>query len=143
MTDFRLDYFLLVSAASFGILQWAFAYNRLEGLLLLPRRLSLLAGPALTVAAFAWFFLSTPRNVPDTAAGLDGNEQAALFAAGVGIALLAHLLLSSLSNWSMVGRQEHGGLEALRGANYVRTAMRRLGELWRSWQRQTNERSSG
>ena len=58
-----LDYFLLVFFASFGVVQLAAAWSRLNGLLLLGRRLSLVVAPLLVVAAFAWstIQLAKPR----------------------------------------------------------------------------------
>lgn len=126
-----LDYFLLVFIASIGVVQLAAAWSRLNGLLLLGRRLSLVAAPLLVVAAFAWFFLSEPRNIPDTAGGLDGNQQALLFFAAAGAALVSILLVSSLRNWSMAGGEHLEGLEALREATYLRLLLRRGWRLWR------------
>ena len=95
------------------------------------------------VGAFAWFFASEPRNVPDTGAGLDGNEQALLFVAGAGAALALVLILSSLRNWSMVKDPEGQGIEALRHASYLRLLSRRLRSYWNSWYGRMKERSSG
>ncbi len=127
ISDFGLDYFLLVFVASLGVLQLAAAHSRLYGLLLLNRVASFILGPVLVVLAFTWFFASGARNVPDTAGGLDGNQQWILFFAGAVTALVLMLLLSSLIRRSMAGDGEHArGLEALRHTTYLRALMKGL-----------------
>ena len=143
MTDFALEYLLFVFSSALGVLLLVTAYSRLNGLLLVGRSLSLLAGGLLVVGAFAWFYASEPRNVPDTGAGLDGNEQALLFVAGTGAALVLILILSSLRNWSMVKDPKERGIEALRHASYLRLLSRRLRSYWNSWYGRMKERSSG
>ena len=123
--SFILDYFLLVLVASCGLYQMAAAYNRLRGLMLLESRgLTFLLGLGLWVGAFAWFFLSEPRNAPDTGAGLTGNEQFGYFFAGGGAGLAVTLVATSLRNWGM-GKGERTtprahGLDLLRESNYAR-----------------------
>ena len=121
--SFILDYFLLVSVASCGLYQMAAAYNRLRGLMLLESRgLTFLLGLGLWVGAFAFFFLSEPRNAPDTGAGLTGNEQFGYFFAGGGAGLAVTLAATSLRNWGMGKRttpRAHG-LDTLRESNYGR-----------------------
>ena len=123
--SFILDYFLLVLVASCGLYQMAAAYNRLRGLMLSESRgLTFLLGLGLWVGAFAWFFLSEPRNAPDTGAGLTGNEQFGYFFAGGGAGLAVTLAATSLRNWGM-GKGERTtprahGLDTLRESNYAR-----------------------
>ena len=143
MIDFALDYLLFVFLSALGALLLVTAYNRLNGLLLVDRRLSMLAGVLLVAGAFIWFFTSEPRNAPDTGAGLDGNEQAILFVAGAGAALVLVLVLSSLRNWSMVGSRDERGIEALRSAGYLRLLFRGLRAHWNSWYGRMRQRSSG
>ena len=143
MTDFALDYLLFVFLSALGVLLSVTAYGRLNGLLLLGRRLSVLAGGSLSVGAFVWFFTSEPRNLPDTGSGLDGNEQALLFVAGAGSALLLVLVLSSLRNRSMVGNGEKQGLEALRDGNYMHLLLKELRVLWSHLSGRMKEPSSG
>ena len=132
MTGFALDYLLFVFLSAFGILLMTTAYSRLNGLLLTSRRLSMLTGGLLLAGAFTWFFTSKPRNLPDTGAGLDGNEQALLFAIGSLAALVLVLTLSSLRNWRMVGEPDKHGIEALRDASYLRLLLRGLKSRWTS-----------
>ena len=134
--SFILDYFILVFWASCGVFQLAAAYNGIRGLLLLQdRRLSVLLGLALIVGAFAWFFLSTPRNVPDSGLGMNGNEQFGYFFAGSGAGLAFTLLVSSLCNREL-GRGRLSlppGMDALRESNYLRALYRKLRPFFRPW----------
>ena len=92
------------------------------------RPASFLLGLALLTGSFTWFFLSEPRNVPDSAHGLNGNEQFAYFFAGTGTALASTLLLTSLIYLKLgVGRSNFPpGLDALKQSVY-------LHPLYRSW----------
>ena len=143
MTDFALDYLIFVFLSALGVLLMVTGYGRLNGLLLVGRRLSMLAGVLLVAGAFAWFFISKPRNLPDTGAGLDGNEQALLFVTGAGAALVLFLALSSLRNWSMVGDPGQQGIEALRNASYLRLLFKGLRSRWDHWYGQMKEHFSG
>ena len=121
--SFVLDYFLLVFAASCGLYQMAGAYNLLRGLMLLESPiLTFGLGLALFAGAFAWFFLSEPRNLPDSGPGLTGNEQFGYFFAGGGAGLAVTLTVTSLRNWKL-GREADLsvlGLDSLRASNYLR-----------------------
>ena len=126
---FILDYFLLVFAASCGLYQMAAACNRLRGLMLFESRgLTFMLGLALWVGAFAWFFLSEPRNMPDTGAGLTGNEQFGYFFAGGGAGLAVTLAVTSLRNWRLgkSAAAPPAGLDALRDTGYARALFRSL-----------------
>ena len=119
---FVLDYCLLVFLSALGVVQIAAAANGLVGLLFIRHRTaSLLLGAVLVVGAFLWFFLSEPRNIPDTADGLDGNQTAGLFAVAAGAAVMLTLLASSLRN-RRLSRQGPlpAGLDALRETTYLR-----------------------
>ena len=98
------------------------AYSALRGILFIrSRRLAFLSGLVTTVLAFLWFFISEPRNVPDTDGGLNGNQMSGLFAVGAGMALALTLLLSSIRNRTMGrdSRRTNNGLDALRETNYL------------------------
>ena len=98
------------------------AYSSLQGILFIRSRpMAFLSGMVTTVLAFLWFFVSEPRNVPDTDGGLEGNQMSGLFAAGAGIALALTLLVSSIRNRSMGrgSRRINSGLDALRETNYI------------------------
>lgn len=127
MSDFALDYLAFVFASAAGVIMVATAHAGLDGLLIAGRRLSYLAGLALVAGSAWWFFASEARNVPDTGAGLDGNEQAVLFILGAGAALALMLIVSSLRNWSMEADADASrahGLDALRHGGYLRTLYR-------------------
>ena len=78
--------------------------------------------------AFTWFFLSEPRNVPDSALGLNGNEQFAYFFAGSGTGLAFTLILVSLRQWRFGAEHPDlpAGLDALRESTYFRAIYRLL-----------------
>ena len=119
--SFVPDYLVLVFLASCGVFQMAAACNGLHGLLFFKgRRTAFIFGLALWVATFAWFFLSEPRNQPDTTLGLTGNQQFGFFFVGSGAGLTFTLLVSSLRNLSLGKDQIQPGLDALRQSNYLR-----------------------
>ena len=151
--SFILDYYLLVLLASCGLFQVIAARNGVRGMLFFKHRLgSFIFGIGLFAAAFAWFFLSESRNVPDTALGLNGNEQFAYFFAGSGTGLALTLGLASVLNWSLGkntgknagknsgkgrvkqnekdrGEDQHPsglGLESLHDATYMRVLLSKL-----------------
>ena len=125
--SFILDYIALVFTASCGVFQIAAARNGLHGLMVIQRRRwCMLLGMALLSGAFSWFFLSEPRNVPDTGQGLTGNEQFGYFFAASGAGLVFTLLVSSLINRRM-GRNDSDlppGIDALGRSNYFRALYR-------------------
>ena len=131
--SFVLDYSILVFFASCGVFQMAAACNSLNGLQFFPnRRHSFLLGLVLLVVVFAWFFLSEPRNVPDTSLGLTGNQQFAFFFIGSGTGLTFTLVLSSLRNFGL-GKERRvlpEGIDALRESNYFRALFRSLAPWW-------------
>ncbi|MBM3939880.1 MAG: hypothetical protein FJ318_03100 [SAR202 cluster bacterium] len=101
MTPLARDYLLLVFISAVGILQLAAANADLRGLLLLRPwpRTSRWLGTALVVGSFAWFFFGgTPRNLPDTAGGLDGNAQARWFVVGTLGAAVFTAIVTSIVN---------------------------------------------
>ena len=129
---FALDYLLLVFLASIGTLQLATARGNLKGLYLVAYQpLNLLAALLMVLGSFAWFFISEPRNLPDTGAGLNGNQQAVLFIVGSAAGVAFTLVISSL-------RQLHKkpkapptppGLEALQSSSFIQALRATLGRL--------------
>jgi hypothetical protein len=133
--SFIADYLILVFLSSCGVFQMAAAWNGLNGLLLLPRSVpSFALGAAACVAAGCWFFLSEPRNVPDTALGLNGNEQFGYFFAGSGLGLAFTLAVSTIVSTLRTARsgasrnQIPKGLDALREFNYLQALPGMRGE---------------
>ena len=125
--SFILDYYLLVFLASCGVFQMVGAWKALAGMLYLKHRsASFLLGFALLVGSFTWFFLSESRNVPDSAHGMNGNEQFAYFFAGLGTALAFTLFVSSLINWKLATDRPklRPGLDALKQSGYLRIIYR-------------------
>lgn len=131
--SFMLDYLLFTFLSALGLFQMVAVCSTFRGLLFIRSRpLSLLLGFLVTTVAFLWFFLSEPRNLPDTHGGLDGNETAGLFTLGAGTALVLTLILSSLRNRSMRknGQEYQEGLEALRETTYLAAIQDVLRNLW-------------
>ena len=123
---FILDYFLLVLFAASGLFQIVGVCKGLSGLLLLRHRYgSFLLGLVLLVGSFTWFYLSEDRNVPDTAGGLNGNQQFAYFFAGLAAALASTLAIASLVNRRLGAADlpPEPGLDALKRSNYLRALL--------------------
>jgi len=77
--------------------------------------------------------LGAARNVNDIDGGLAGNAQATLFPAGATAAMLITLVVTSLINWQLSGRQACGydGVEALKAEAYARSLPSGV-QYWRS-----------
>lgn len=100
MSAFETEYCLWVAFSTLGVTQSAAVSNRLWGLVILRRwpAATKLCSALIVAGAFAWFFISEERNLPDTGAGLDGVEQARWFAIAATVSLLAQIGVSSIVN---------------------------------------------
>ncbi len=138
------DYVVWVFCAAVGVVQVAAATTGLGGLLLARTRPALCrwGGAVLVITAFAWFFATDERNLPDTAGGVDGVKQVMWFAIGAGAGVAASLLVASALNHRWALSQEPGtpdeGLGALAHdtfarllARNLRAAVRQPSTLWR------------
>lgn len=133
MSQMGLDFFLMNFVGALGVLQISAAYSPLRGMLFIQRRLlSGVLGFLVLIGAFLWFFISEPRNLPDTGGGLSGNEDTWLFCAACTCAILSTLAISSIIN-----RKKHeenpsypSGLEALREATFYRVFAEAVRKLW-------------
>ena len=143
MAEFTFDYLVLTTSSSFGVLLFATGRRHLRGLLLFNPGFSQVVGWVIVVAAFVWFFTSTYRNVPDTGAGLDGNQQAFLFSAGAILALILLLLLSLARNWRMRTQEPSHSIDDLYHSNYLKLIERDLEDRWKSFYRRIKKHSSG
>ena len=132
--SFAADYVLFIFLASLGVVQLAALKNRLKGLYFIRiPLLNFVAALVLVVGSFVWFFVSEPRNLPDTGGGLDGNQQAMFSVAAAVGAVLFTLATTSLLNAGF-GRGEElkgTGLQALRRTNYFIALRRTMGRLWK------------
>jgi len=131
--SFILDYSILVFLASCGVFQMIAACEGFRGMLFFKYRPgSFLLGLGLLIGAFTWFFLSGSRNVPDSAHGMNGNEQFAYFFAGSGAGLAFTLVVASLRNRSLGAERADlpPGLGVLRECNYLRALYRTCRSLW-------------
>ncbi|MFQ5860103.1 MAG: hypothetical protein ACE5IG_00960 [Dehalococcoidia bacterium] len=136
MSQFALEYFFLVFIAASGVIQAAAAYSGLRGLWFFRSRgVTAAVGVALGVAAFLWFFLSGPRNLPDTNGGLDGTKQTGLFSAAAAGAIIFTLLLSSALNATLGKHTQElpWGLEALRETSFARALLSTVRRLWKAF----------
>ena len=132
--SFAADYALFIFLASLGVVQLAALKNELKGLYFIRiPLLNFVAALVLVAGSFVWFFVSEPRNLPDTGGGLDGNQQAMFSVAAAVGAVLFTLAATSLLN-SGFGRGEElkgTGLQALRRTNYFIALRRTMGRLWK------------
>ena len=146
MEDLGRSYVGLVFIASLGVIQLAAAHAGLTKLLFVKSKaLTCFLGLTLIVASFTWFFWDGPRHIPDTAGGLDGNDQALLFLLGAVSATIITALLTSIVNARLAGREpEPGeGLEALAHNSYAKAVRHSLRYWWRNWRTQTKSYFSG
>ena len=130
---FALDYLALIFFASLGVIQLAALNNRLRSLYFVGIPiLNLTFALVLVAGAFLWFFLSEPRNLPDTGGGLDGNRQATLSVVGSVSALIFTLAVTSLR--AAMRRQEKvsyvPGLESLKSSSYAAAVRSTFCRLW-------------
>ena len=133
MEDLGRDYVILVFLASIGVIQLAVAHAGLTKLLFLKRLPYAYAlGLTLVGTGFTWFFKDGPRHVPDTAGGLDGNDQAARFALSALVAVFFTVLASSALNRRTGASPPPAphGLEALRNQTYLQALPKGLRSLW-------------
>lgn len=135
MFSFGTDYYLLVFAASLGVLQIAVSLGHLKGLMIFKHPLVARAsGLALAVGAFVWFFSTGTRNLNDNQGGLDANIQALLFLLGALTALAFTIVVPSLVNARMNGHPSpREGLDALRYTNYVKALGYSIRYWWSEW----------
>ena len=100
MSDFEAAYALWVALGTLGVAQYAAVSNGLWGIVILRRwpGATKVCSTLIVIGAFAWFFISEDRNLPDTGAGLDGVEQARWFALAATASLLVQLGVSSIVN---------------------------------------------
>lgn len=133
MSQMGLDFFLMNFVGALGVLQMAAAYRSLRGMLFLQHRtLSGVLGFLALVGAFLWFFISKPRNLPDTGGGLSSNEDTWLFCAACAFAILFTLAVTSIINYRM-GRGNTTylpGLDALRETTFYRAFTGAIKGLW-------------
>lgn len=133
MEDLGRDYVILVFLSSIGVIQIAVAHAGLTKLLFLKRTPYAYAlGLALVIAGFTWFFWDGPRHVPDTAGGLDGNDQGARFAlSALAAVFFTVLTTSALNRRSKINQTPTlDGLEALRDHTYLGALPTGLRSLW-------------
>ena len=141
MDDLSRDYIIWVFLAATGVIQIAAAHAGLTKLLFIHAKpWAYTLGFALVLAGFAWFFRDGVRHFPDTAGGINGNEQGARFTLtclAVGAFTFA---LSSLLNrkGGDTPSAAFDGFEALRYRTYAQALAASMKSLWteaRRWTR--------
>ena len=136
MTAFDNQYVLFVFVSICGALQMVASYRGLHGLKFFRNRyIAFMVGTIMLISSFTWFFLSEPRNLPDTAAGLDGNDQFGLFSLAAGCATIFTLLFSSLLNYNLGNKLDsfQPGLDALKETTYIRAILRTVKSIGKVW----------
>ena len=146
MKDFSIDYYILVTVASMGVLQLVASRGGLRGLLLFQSpMMSRIVGAVLPLASVIWFFGSEDRNISDHMGGLSSNEVALTFFVGGVTAWVVTVAVSSAVN----ARAHRGspatalGIDSLRDATYVRAVTHNLRRWSRIWRAQTKQYFSG
>lgn len=121
------DYILFVFMVSLGVLQFAAAWGRLEGISFFPRRYLGYIFAAVMVTGGYWLFFRIDRNVPDTAGGISGPWLFAYLVAGLAIAIVLTLLISSAvkARWGRPDSEgEQRGLEVLKRMTFIQAIIR-------------------
>ena len=130
---FELDYLLLVFFSSCGSIQLAVSQGPLYGLRFVKSPFpNKVFGLLLISISFTWFFISEPRNIPDSSDGLNGNQQALFFIFGASLATIFTVLISSLHNYSNNRRflLSKPGLESLNSHSFYSSTRKYLKLLW-------------
>jgi hypothetical protein len=108
LPEFAIDYLQWVFVSAFAAFQFVAAKNRLQGLMLVRGfpLLTRVAALALMAVAAIVYFVSEPRNQPDSGLGLDANEQGRWFAIAAATAIMVTMVVTSVVNhrWGA----EHG-----------------------------------
>jgi hypothetical protein len=127
MFGMAIDYFLLIVAGFFGLLQIVAARNGLFGLRLFSdKKKGYVAGAAITIGAFAWFFSSGNRNIEGHITGVQGAQQFVLFLAGTTVSIfLTAIIVSARHLKSKSNNQnQEPGLEQIRNTTYLKAFVR-------------------
>ena len=133
MFSLAIDYIILVTVATCGMIQVAAAWSGLRGLLILHHpKASYVLGAALLVGAWAWFVAIGDPAQPGDLANIEGAEQFGLFLAGAAAGTILTALLASATQWRALARHASSqgaapqGLEALRDDVWLRRIASRL-----------------
>lgn len=146
MFTFAIDYYLFISVASFGVIQFAAATAGLQGILILKKDpLNRIVGICFVIVAIVWFFDPSTRNINDHEGGLDANQQAILFLLGTASAFLLTAGISSLLNVGMKGEtpKPGEGLQDLKSTNFAIAIGRNIQFWLKEWREQTKSYFSG
>jgi uncharacterized membrane protein YozB (DUF420 family) len=146
MSQFAVDYLVLVFVSSLAAIQIAATFGGLRGLLFIKHRLATrVIGALVILGVFIWFFADEPRNINDYEGGLDANYQGILFCYGSLAAVAVTLTASSLVNRRMREAEPlpDEGFDALRKTNYYAALKSNLVFWRRNWPTRMKQYFSG
>ena len=112
MINFHIDYFICCSLILTAVLQISASFSRSNLFTFFSNPIinTIFAG-LLIATGFIIFFVTDNRNINDYEGGLDGNEQAVLFALALASSFVVIALITSTTNSSKVFKnnncQEH------------------------------------
>ena len=127
MFGLATDYFVLIAAGFFGILQIVATRNSLRGLSFFSdRKKGYLFGAAIAISSFVWFFGTGSRNIEGHITGVQGAQQFELFLAGVCSSICATAIIASVVHWKSKpsSQSPRYGLELIRETTYLRAFLR-------------------
>ena len=129
------DYFFFIILTALGSLQLAALHSKLRNLQVTASlHLTRFLGLFLLFAPAVWFFGSENRNLADTNGGLDGGDQALLFAGGCLTALAITLAISHTKRLVRpIMRSRLKGLGALDSEPYIDAVVHNFKILGAKW----------
>jgi uncharacterized membrane protein len=123
----EVDYLFFVFMVSLGVLQFVAAWAKLEGISFFPKRYLGYIFAAVMVSGGYWWFFRIDRNIPDTAGGISGPWLFAYLVAGLAMAIVLTLLVSSAvkARWGRPDSEgEQRGLEVLKRMTFIQAIIR-------------------
>ena len=97
--NLHLEYFILITLSSAGVIQLSASYGSLTQILIAKsKKISIYIGVILTFCPIVCFFHQGGRAIPDTDGVVPGFSQFLLFGAGSILALILTFAISSITN---------------------------------------------
>ena len=96
MKEFSIAYFIFITVASVGVIQFAASRHKLDGLMIFRSLfITRMVSVILPIGASIWFFTSENRNISDHLGGLSGNAVALTFFLATATGWLITAIISS------------------------------------------------